>query len=119
MTNEVSLTISKILNWTTEQTSCRVEVAFYGVTSGAYLSHKTTLGYSSAQAFILNTSFKITYNGPEHVVNDIPLSLTARSPTFRGKMAHKLLGILRSTSSCSNNALSSSFLSRITTRCWR
>lgn len=62
MAKEVSLTIGKILNWSPEQESCRVEVAFYGVNSGAYLSHKTAVGYASQHALVLNSSFKIEYN---------------------------------------------------------
>ena len=68
MSTEVSLTITKILNWTRTEGNARVEVAFYGLQTGAYLAHKTALGYYSHQSLLLNTSFKINFTTAEHVV---------------------------------------------------
>lgn len=69
MAKEVSLTIAKILNWSRTDHNARVEVAFYGLNSGVYLAHKTTLGYYNNQSLVLNTSFKIRFNPADHLVS--------------------------------------------------
>ena len=69
MTNEISITISKILNWTLTNCNTRLEVAFYAQATRNYLAHKTTMGYFSSQFLVVNTSFKIHFNPQEHIVN--------------------------------------------------
>lgn len=78
MSTEVSLTITKILNWTRTDHNARVEVAFYGLQTGTYLAHKTALGYYSHQSLLLNTSFKIHFTRTDHVVSISRLSSTAK-----------------------------------------
>ena len=68
MTSEISINISKILNWCLTDCNIKLEIAFYSLKSHNYLAHKSAIGYFNSQSLILNTSFRINYNPSEHIV---------------------------------------------------
>lgn len=97
MSKEISLTITKILNWTSTDHNVLLEIAFYASKSRAYLAHKTALGSYSGEALLLNTSFKIQYSPEEHIVAVHLFSSSAKLPQFRKSRTPKTKGPFKST----------------------
>lgn len=119
MSGEISINISKVMNWSLTNHNVRLEVAFYTLKTNNYLAHKSAVGYYNSQSLILNTSFRINYHPSEHLVPPSPPRSSARSPTSATRTTRRSSARSRSTSPSSPNANSCSCPSRTTTRSWR